>query len=97
MTHKWEVLAGDCMFGLVYDETRGRASIGGLVWLRDVMETLGEVGFERPERMSWRYVQRNKIRHSWTCTWEQMQAGIVRGAGCGYAFQKVTRLGRVMV
>lgn len=97
MIHKWEVLASDAMFGLMYDEARGRASIGGLARLRDVMETLGEVGFERPERMRWAYVQKNKIRHTWTCTWEQVQQGIRRGVEQGYAFQKVQRLGRVMI
>lgn len=97
MVHKWEVLAGDAMFGLLYDEARGRASIGGLARLRDVMETLAAIGFERPDRMQWTYVQRNKIRYTWICTWEQLMNGVRRGSESGYAFQKVQRLGRVMI
>lgn len=97
MLHKWEVLAGDAMFGLMYDESVGRAHLGGLARLRDVMETLASVGFERPENVRWRYVQRNKVRHSWSCAWDQVQAGIKRGVESGYAFQKVTKLGRVMI
>lgn len=97
MTHKWEILAGDATMGLIYDEARGRAHLGGLARLRDVLETLAVVGFHRPESVRWVYVQRNKIRHSWSCTWEQVQQGIQRGVEIGYAFQKVTRLGRVMI
>lgn len=95
--HKWEIAAGDVVVGLMYDEPRGRASLGGLARLRDVLETLAVVAFERPEHIRWSSVQRNKIRHTWSCTWEQLRASIERATSRGYAVHRVQHLGRLMI
>lgn len=71
MLYKYNVLTGDVIFGLMYDDGKEVASLGGFARDREVMEevlreVLGVATGRRP-----RWVQRNKVRWSWRWSWTE--------------------------